>query len=456
MVRTALILFALCSCCLADNTIFLNRRLHIRPFFVLDPAKEVAQITGAYPINNDVVSNWWSYPYILFEPDSTHGFPWQATGLNSLPTMLATGTRAMLTVSNTVETSQNWSLMSVAKIDQSNADRTLAGMWDYNNGKRIWSVSYYQASNRLAVTTCSNGVGNDFSLFGTPLQNVWMVITARRQAGNAQVFTNGVEMVPVTSRTLPSVLFTKAAFSLGGIGNRATYIASWSGGIAQTLYWNYALEDDERRYWETTLGTKYGLTVAQNARIMRRTLIFDGDSITVGAGAATPYPTQLLATLGIATNDWINVALSGQTTTNCFSDFDTQIWPYTNSGDPIYIIWAGTNDLKLGGTAATTWTGIQALAARARTCGFKVVQLTILPRSDAGTPGSFEADRQTVNTNIRNNSTLFDAIADVGADPTIGDAGDETNATYYQDLVHLTTAGNAIVAGLVQTALSGL
>lgn len=456
MVKVVLLLCLLCGSVLGD-VLHLNRRQNVRAFIVLDPNKEVSNNTGVSPVDTDVCSNWWSFPFVLREPDSTHGFPWTSNSLNSLPTMLATGTRAMLTVSNAVESTVNWSLISVMKIDQSNADRTLAGMWDYNNGRRIWSVSYYTASNRLAVTTCSNGVGNDFSLYGIPTQNTWMVLSVRRQGANAQVFTNGVEMPVVRAKTLPGAMLSKSAFSLGGIGNAVTYIASWSGGIADTVYWNYALSDDERWYWEKTLGAKYAITVSQHARIPRRTLIFDGDSITAGAGAATPYPTQLLNTIGLATNDWINVAVSAQTTTNCLADFDDQMWPYgANSADPIYIIFAGTNDLKLGGTAADTWQRIQDLAALAHLRRLKVVQLTILPRSDAGTPGSFEADRQTINTNIRNNSGLFDAIADVGNDATIGQAGDETNGTYYQDLVHLTTAGNAIIATIVQTALNGL
>ena len=42
----------------------------------------------------------------------------------------------------------------------------------------------------------------------------------------------------------------------------------------------------------------------------------------------------------------------------------------------------------------------------------------------------------------------------MGADATIGLAGSEMNTTYYDaDRVHMTNAGYAVVAGLVQTAI---
>ena len=44
----------------------------------------------------------------------------------------------------------------------------------------------------------------------------------------------------------------------------------------------------------------------------------------------------------------------------------------------------------------------------------------------------------------------------MGADPSIGAAGAETNATYYRDTVHLTPAGYTIVARVVAGAVKRL
>lgn len=48
------------------------------------------------------------------------------------------------------------------------------------------------------------------------------------------------------------------------------------------------------------------------------------------------------------------------------------------------------------------------------------------------------------------------ALADVGADATIGAAGASNNVTYYSDKTHLTTAGYAIAATLIKNAINTL
>lgn len=123
-------------------------------------------------------------------------------------------------------------------------------------------------------------------------------------------------------------------------------------------------------------------------------------------------------------------------------------------------IWGGTNDLYFGATAAQVISRINTYVADRLAVGWQVIVLSILPRSAPGTPVTFEADRQTVNAALRAtypNATAYPRIytgaspnvifCDVGDDPTIGLAGDETNPVYYSDLVHLTAAGYAIVAG---------
>jgi hypothetical protein len=50
-----------------------------------------------------------------------------------------------------------------------------------------------------------------------------------------------------------------------------------------------------------------------------------------------------------------------------------------------------------------------------RAAGFKVVACTVLPRNNGGLYAGFEADRQTVNAQIRANWASFaDALADMG------------------------------------------
>lgn len=142
------------------------------------------------------------------------------------------------------------------------------------------------------------------------------------------------------------------------------------------------------------------------------------------------------------------------------SDASTQIDPNYRSdfSKNIVAAWGGTNDIYFGASASTAWSRYQTYLAARRAAGWKTIAFTALPRSNAGTPGDFETSRQTFNTSVRNGlGTDYDALADVAADTRIGDAGDETDTTYYSgDKVHLNTTGYGIVAGVVNTAMNSL
>lgn len=180
------------------------------------------------------------------------------------------------------------------------------------------------------------------------------------------------------------------------------------------------------------------------------------------------YPAQTVAHLG---GNWsaLNFASSGQTTADMIADGVSQVDVQYSEGArrTILIAWSGTNDLYLSASAATTYSRIVAYATARKAKGWRVVILSILPRSGFSTPGAFEANRQSVNamlladfpsatahTNIYTGAAYADYLVDVGADSTIGLAGQESNTTYYTDLVHLTNAGYAIVAAYVKNAIS--
>lgn len=183
-----------------------------------------------------------------------------------------------------------------------------------------------------------------------------------------------------------------------------------------------------------------------------------GDSLTLGAfvSASDTYPAQLATTLG---SPWTveNLGQSGQT----LSTLTTYGASYTDPHrDPratksILAPWIGTNDLGAGVSAASLYTSYVAFCQARKTAGWKVVAFTILPRTNAGDPADFEAQRTAFNALVRANYTAFaHALADVGADATIGVAGAQNNATYYNaDKVHLLAAGYTIVKNIVNTAM---
>lgn len=210
--------------------------------------------------------------------------------------------------------------------------------------------------------------------------------------------------------------------------------------------------------WNRTLSAAEMQTIIDSiwSGSLDYTVVCEGDSMTAGVGATAgnDYPAQLDALLGAGYNV-TNVGFSGHTLNNMTSDAATtdslRVAVYRRN---IICAWGGTNDIYFGQDAASTYAEYVTYCNARRANGWKVVAFTMLPRSSGGTPGDFETSRQTFNTSVRADWTTFaDALADVAANTTIGDAGDETNTTYYGDLLHLTDAGYAIVANAVKTAV---
>ncbi len=189
-------------------------------------------------------------------------------------------------------------------------------------------------------------------------------------------------------------------------------------------------------------------------------IICDGDSLTYGTGAThgvNDYPTQMQALLGGTTawrvnNQGTPSETLAQMEANAAATVDIQY--ETPRTENICIIWGGTNDLVLVGVA-TTETRLQTYCNSRRAAGWKVIAVTCLPRNEAN---PFEANRQAYNTWIRAQGTgLYDALVDIAADPRIGDAGDNTDLTYYDaDQTHLNNAGYAVVAALALAQVATL
>ena len=81
--------------------------------------------------------------------------------------------------------------------------------------------------------------------------------------------------------------------------------------------------------------------------------------------------------------------------------------------------------------------------------------LTVLPRSD---PSTFEAARAAYNQLVRDAWPQFaDGLADIAADPRIGDALDNLDRQYYKaDAIHPNDAGSAVMAAVTAPVINSL
>jgi len=192
----------------------------------------------------------------------------------------------------------------------------------------------------------------------------------------------------------------------------------------------------------------------------RGLVVFDGCSLVADTGLdeAAMMPAQVMALLPPGL-DGVNLGVPGQTTQMMQGDAADQVDPLAaGRSGPVLVVWEGTNDLMYGTDPpldpATAYAHLASYCRARRRAGYLVVVLTVLPREGNA---QFETARSQLNARLRAGWRGFaDALVDVARDQAIGEAGDELDARYYRDTVHLTPAGYRIVAGHVAEAVSGL
>lgn len=231
------------------------------------------------------------------------------------------------------------------------------------------------------------------------------------------------------------------AFAANDVGNMG-------GNLCSCYIWNATLNQAQvtqayrylsRKYLTRTISTNTLLTVC-------------GDSLSAGY-ASTTYAQPGMGWLQqfLQGNNLVtayNLALSGTTTAQLVSP--VALYSAAPSRK-ICVIWIGTNDNYFG--PANTWisgslSNLATAVSAARAAGYTTVVPNMLPRGGTIPNASFEANRQTWNATLVTNSggIYGDFIVNIGADANIGQAGDNTNATYFDaDLTHLNQFGNTYI-----------
>lgn len=194
-------------------------------------------------------------------------------------------------------------------------------------------------------------------------------------------------------------------------------------------------------------------------------IVFEGDSLS-SSGISTSmslvtYNNTMpaFAVVGIDPRATLyNVSAFGDTVLNMVATGAAQIdTKFVTGARNVCVLWGGTNDLGLGAaTAAQVLTRTAQFVAARRAAGWRVVTVTMLPRTDGAKPVGFDANRATINTAlIANAGGIYgDAIANPASDTRIGDDGDSEDTTYYSDKLHMTPTGYAIVAQYVRKGLT--
>ncbi len=187
-------------------------------------------------------------------------------------------------------------------------------------------------------------------------------------------------------------------------------------------------------------------------------VVYEGDSNTAGAGVGeNSYARQATLTLDPRV-EYYNVAVDGSRVSS--ANVRAQRVDSLFDGDRrrnVLSVMLGTNDLiqahGIVSTPASIYLDLKAYWAARRARGFKIVVKTVLPAVILPASIFKESDRNELNTLIRSDPSLYDAIADFAADPVMGNPAAPTDNSLYQDGLHPTIYGHSLLAKLEKAAL---
>lgn len=407
-------------------------------------------ITGL--ADGDAVASWSdSSPAALALTQATAGSrpTYQTNELNSLPVVRFDAVDDVLATSTPAVTlAGDWTMFLVHKMGAGTGGPSTPF---YNGvpGTNGWGIA-----DRGSTAFKALRVANTTTVSTVAADTAWGIYCARGNGRTHELWVNGGIRVaaPVATPVTPTVstMLGKASTVTNG------------GDVFEAIIFNRTLSTIELDMVGRYLAKRTALTwtpIAGPVSKLGPLLVMEGDSQTASTNGTsgtnlTEHVAALLRTVRV-----VNVGTGGHTINTMAGQSDWQIDALRSDRAPsILTFWAGTNDLYGGDTGATAYADYVSFATNRRNNGFAVIAFTILPRSDAGTPGGYETERQTFNTLIRASWRQYaDALVDVAADTAIGDAGDEANTTYYHtDLVHLNNTGRARVAALIDTAIRTL
>lgn len=294
-------------------------------------------------------------------------------------------------------------------------------------------------NNQLFAAHVGGGVTKSATIPTSSLGWINLIWTWSALAGQGHIWVNGEPGADPsaglgTFAGLPTTIVAGASNTSGA--------SPWRGYLAHPAM------------WATTLGPGDVAVVARKAGL----LFFEGDSRT--KGTTSPYPTQMMARSEIVAKNygWSNIGVSGQTVADMSADAATQVDAQRRAvlGRNIVAVWGGVNDAAAGADAATIYARLKSYWAGRRLAGYRVIACTEIDAQDASRNAvSWHSTLYpALNTLIKSDPSLYDALADLGADARLQDA---TNLTYFNaDKVHLTDAGYGVVAGIVATPAAAL
>jgi lysophospholipase L1-like esterase len=171
-------------------------------------------------------------------------------------------------------------------------------------------------------------------------------------------------------------------------------------------------------------------------------IVFDGDSISAGAGAQIAKPDQLMAMLLPMPVTAGDVAVGGRPVRICLEMFDSTVAPRHVADAPfdVIVFHAGDNDVAQRDSAETIYRNFTAYVQRAHRDGWVVVVSTELPRMTFN--AAQEHELEAYNRLLVENHAGADAVVNIAADHELNDPAMRRGSAFYShDLTHPNDAG---------------
>lgn len=252
------------------------------------------------------------------------------------------------------------------------------------------------------------------------------------------------------------------------IGRRSDSALPISADLAAMMFFSRAITDSEIERLHSYLSTVFAVNCSglsantlEKSKESRVNLILDGNSLSSAATAFEGY-YSLARPLITNLHNIHAPALDARSTTQLLTRIPTILAPCL---DPtklnIVSMWEITNDLNSGVSAATTYANVLTYCNTVKALGpnIRIIVWTPVARNFTSNQSTYEANRQTVMTSMRSNtSPPWDYLLDVGNPGSItidgvsynmasvGAANAQASTTYFYDAVHLTRSGNQIIA----------
>jgi hypothetical protein len=221
--------------------------------------------------------------------------------------------------------------------------------------------------------------------------------------------------------------------------------------IYEVIVWDRGLSPGELLQAHKWACDKYGQAYPWAG--LSKFTVYDGDSITMGSGSpgSSSYPYKSAASLGLTYGQWTNIGIGGITAANLTSKAAVDLLPIgTVTGLPLRIAafeWYNQRAAHPG-----PYNNSLAYLAAVRSATRKVSWGT-----STDTSVTTDADRAAYNAAFDADHSTCDAYVAIHSNTAIGtETAYANNPGNFSDTVHLSSAGNTVLASLMTTGLTAI